>query len=235
MTSRRPLSIKQLFDAGALDYDGNRRKVIPCFDEFYATVIRLIPFEPERPFSFLDLGAGTGLVAALIVKTFPEARGTLLDISDKMLEKAGQRFAGHPRIRCVVSDYDISPLPGTYDLIVSAMSIHHLEDFSKRLLVQRIYEALDPGGTFIHAELVRGATEAAEAGYQARWQEHLRQTDLSDRQLSTIYDRMAYDRPATLEAQLRWMGTAGFEDVDCYYKYYNFAVYAGNKSKVALP
>jgi len=36
------MSVKKIFDAGALQYDQNRRKVIPCFDDFYKTLIRLI-------------------------------------------------------------------------------------------------------------------------------------------------------------------------------------------------
>jgi len=43
---------------------------------------------------------------------------------------------------------------------------------------------------------------------------------------------MAYDIPAPLDMQLDWMRSAGFLSVDCFYKYYNFVVYAGNK-KVA--
>jgi tRNA (cmo5U34)-methyltransferase len=38
---------------------------------------------------------------------------------------------------------------------------------------------------------------------------------------------MPYDKTAPLEEQLRWLREAGFADVDCFYQYYNFAVYGG--------
>jgi tRNA (cmo5U34)-methyltransferase len=223
------MTVKKIFDAGALQYDRNRRKVIPCFDDFYKTLIRLIPFDSDDKFTVLDLGAGTGLVTALIFNVFPEAIVSLLDISGEMLEKAKRRFEGNDNMQFHVMDYGTAPLPGKYNLIVSAMSIHHLEDSGKKRLFQKIFGALIPGGTFIHAELARGATDDTEEIYQEQWRKHLEQTELTEDELDIIYERMAYDIPAPLDIQLDWMRSAGFLSVDCFYKYYNFVVYAGNK------
>ena len=38
-----------------------------------------------------------------------------------------------------------------------------------------------------------------------------------------MYERTRHDRLTELETQLRWLREAGFIDVDCYYKWYNFA------------
>jgi tRNA (cmo5U34)-methyltransferase len=40
---------------------------------------------------------------------------------------------------------------------------------------------------------------------------------------------MKEDRMATLGSQLRWLEEAGFREVDCWYKSYNFAVFGGHK------
>ncbi|BBO73619.1 SAM-dependent methyltransferase [Desulfosarcina widdelii] len=223
------MTVKELFDAGALKYDGNRRKVIYCFDDFYGTLLDLIPFEPDGRFSFLDLGAGTGLVSALIRQRFPNAEAHLLDVSKKMLEKARARFSEQRAVRFYVRDYAREALPGRYPLIVSAMSIHHLSDTEKQQLMQRIFDILTPGGCFVHAELALGTTPNTEAFYQKTWRRHLEATDIEKEELDAIYERMACDRPATLEHQLAWMKAAGFLDVDCFFKRYNFTVYAGRK------
>jgi tRNA (cmo5U34)-methyltransferase len=225
------MTIKELFGANADKYDEQRRKVIPCFDDFYETTVDLIPFGQEDAFRFLDLGAGTGLLTALILAKFPNAIPTVIDISEEMLAKARERFEREKHVSFCTLDYAVSALPGEYDLVVSAMSIHHLVDLKKRELFSNIYEVLLPGGTFIHAELVKGATEIVEALYQRVWLEHLKQTDLGEDQLSLIFQRMSYDKTTPLEEQLRWLREVGFEDVDCFYKYYNFAVYAGSKPK----
>ena len=223
------MTVKDIFDAGAAKYDGQRRKVIPCFDDFYESVISLIPFHSEDPFVALDLGAGTGLLTSLILNKFPKAKLTVLDISEEMLAKARERFKGNRQVRFSVMDYAVSPLPGKFDLVVSAMSVHHLFDSEKKDLFQRLFGALRPGGGFIHAELVKGATDYSEAFCRRMWLDHLQKSDLNREQLSVILERMSYDRTTMLQTQLNWLIEAGFEDVDCYYKYYNFAVYAGRK------
>lgn len=228
------MTVKELFDAGAQKYDGSRRKVIYCFDDFYGTLLDLIPFTPADRFSFLDLGAGTGLVAALIRDRFPRAQAHLLDISEKMLTQARERFSDDKGVHFYVRDYAREELPGPYPLVVSAMSIHHLSDPEKQQLVQSIFDRLTPGGWFIHAELALGATPATEAFYQAYWRRHLESTDIEKEALDAIYRRMACDRPATLDHQLAWMRAAGFADVDCFFKHNNFSVYAGKKNGKAM-
>jgi tRNA (cmo5U34)-methyltransferase len=227
------MTVKDLFDAGALQYDANRRRVIFCFDDLYGTLIDRVPFGPQDRFSFLDLGAGTGLVSALLLARFPEAEPHLLDVSEKMLEKARERFSGQSGVHFYVCDYDTQPLPGRHPLVVSAMSIHHLSDAGKQRLVAKIFDTLAPGGTFIHAELVLGATPTTEADYQRHWRRHLGAAGIDPEELARIYERMACDRPAALDHQLAWMREAGFIDVDCYFKHYNFSVYAGTKPETA--
>ncbi|MBW1781214.1 MAG: class I SAM-dependent methyltransferase [Deltaproteobacteria bacterium] len=223
------MTVKEIFDRGAAKYDGQRRKVIPCFDDFYECVISLIPFTNEDPFAGLDLGGGTGLLTWLILNKFPKAQLTVLDVSEKMLKKAKERFKGNRQVCFSVMDYAMSPLPGEFDLVVSAMSIHHLFDAEKRRLFQRLFDCLRPGGVFIHAEIAKGATDYSEDLCKRMWLDHLQKSDLTKEQLSVILERMSYDRTTPLQTQLDWLTEAGFEDVDCYYKYYNFAVYAGRK------
>ena len=223
------MTVKALFDAGASKYDGNRRKVIYCFDDFYGTLLDLIPLDRKDRFPFLDLGAGTGLVSALIRQRFPNAEAHLLDISENMLAKARQRFSNDNDIYFYVRDYAREDLPGRFPLIVSAMSIHHLLDPQKEKLVQRIFDGLTSGGSFVHAELSLGATPVTEAFSQQYWRRHLEKSGIEREELDAIYQRMASDRPATLDQQLDWMRSAGFMDVDCFFKRNNFAVYAGKK------
>ena len=109
------------------------------------------------------------------------------------------------------------------------MSIHHLSAPQKEALTKRIFDYLTPGGKFIHAELALGATPATEAFYQSYWRRHIEQTGIEKEEIEAIYQRMATDRPATLDHQLAWMRSAGFADVDCFFKRYNFTVYAGIK------
>jgi len=224
------MDVKDIFDKAAARYDQQRQKVFPRFHDFYQTILMLIPRSREEAFRFLDLGSGTGLVADLILRAYPHSTADILDVSEKMLEKARERFAGNRSVRFRISNYADDDLPDRYDVIVSAMSIHHLDDVGKKRLFEKIFHALAPGGAFIHAELVKGESEETERIHQSVWKNHLDESGLSRETLSQIYERMSYDKTARLSSQLEWLRSAGFADVDCFYKYFNFAVYAGRRS-----
>lgn len=89
--------IKKAFDAIATEYDSQREFVIPDLQQFYTTAVRAAESSVPEP-AILDIGAGTGLLSALILQKFPDAHMTLLDISANMLEIARQRFAGRKNV-----------------------------------------------------------------------------------------------------------------------------------------
>ncbi|HEV7987601.1 MAG TPA: class I SAM-dependent methyltransferase, partial [Candidatus Binataceae bacterium] len=190
----------------------------------------LIQFPRESSLKVLDLGAGTGLMAAFIAYSFPNARITMVDISNEMLERARARFelAG-PRFRFEVSDYGVDRIQEKYDAIVSGLSIHHLSDEQKRSLFKRIYGALNDDGVFVNAEQFRCATPERHKFHHERWITRVRELGVDDRDLAAALERMKFDRAATLEDQLEWMREAGFRDIDCAYKNLIFAVYCGLK------
>ena len=196
----------------------------------YRAAIDLIQFPRESSLKVLDLGAGTGLMAAFIAYSFPNARITMVDISNEMLERARARFelAG-PRFRFEVSDYGVDRIQEKYDAIVSGLSIHHLSDEQKRSLFKRIYGALNDDGVFVNAEQFRCATPERHKFHHERWITRVRELGVDDRDLAAALERMKFDRAATLEDQLEWMREAGFRDIDCAYKNLIFAVYCGLK------
>jgi tRNA (cmo5U34)-methyltransferase len=223
-------SVQHAFDLAAQDYDRTRRRLVPGFDDFYRAAIDLIRFSHDSRLKVLDLGAGTGLMAAFIAYSFPQARITMVDISSEMLERARARFElGGERFRFEVSDYGVDPIQEKYDAVVSALSIHHLSDGQKRSLFDRIHGALNDGGVFVNAEQFRGATPERDRFHHERWITRVRELGMDDRDLAAALDRMKFDRAATLEDQLEWMREAGFRDIDCAYKNLIFAVYCGIK------
>ncbi len=222
-------SVKELFDRSVPTYDQSRRQLIPCFDDFYRTAIELVPFQPGDPFRVLDLGAGTGLLSRFISEQFPRAHVTLMDLSSEMLAKARERFALEPeRFAFMVQDYS-KGLQGSYDLVVSALSIHHLDDAQKASLFRSIFGVLHKGGMFINADQVLGASECIDRIYREVWLRQVKERGVSDAELNAAKERMKADRLGTLERQLTFLSRAGFTEVNCWYQNYSFAVYSGRK------
>jgi tRNA (cmo5U34)-methyltransferase len=224
------VTVGALFDEAAGGYDEARRRLVPGLDALYAALLEGLPFGVEEPVKVLDLGAGTGLLSAEIAGRFPRARITLVDLSVEMLRVARRRFAGEPdRFEFRVMDFARKELPAGYDLVASALSIHHLTDGDKRELFEKAHGALVPGGLFVNLDQVLGATPEDEAGYEKWWLRSAREAGATEEDLAGAFRRMRADKNATLADQLRWMEEAGFEGVGCARQDHRFAVYGGRK------
>jgi len=221
---------RKAFAAGAGTYDRVSRKTVPCFDDFYRTVLELMPFAPDARFEVLDLGAGTGLLSAMIAERFPKAQLTLFDLTPEMMMIARQRLKPlGRRVRFVTADFAAAASSKSYDAVVSALAIYHLPDSGKRHLFSDIFKYLTPGGVFINADQAAGETAAIDRRSRDMWIKRGRELKASERELDGALERMRQDLPATVGQQLAWMRESGFVEVACAYRNLIFAVLSGTK------
>lgn len=225
------MSIKQAFNNCAKDYDLTRKQLIPCFDDFYGTALEIIKAQPKvAKIKVLDLGAGTGLLSSLVAQIYPHAEFVLYDISESMLEEAKKRFStSGVKADYVVKDYSGEPIDGTFDLIISALSIHHLEDTDKETLFKRLFVKLNNNGLFVNADQVLGETPSMDTFYRSSWLKQVREKGVTDITLSSALERMKEDKMSTLANQMNWLRKANFSEVNCWYKNFSFVVYSGAK------
>ncbi len=120
------MNIESQFNMIAEEYDMNRRKFIPCFDDYYINTTAFIASNMKAPESIIDLGAGTGLLSYYWYKHYPDSNYLLVDIADDMLNVARLRFQGINSVSYQVSDYKKNLPAISFDTVISALSIHHL-------------------------------------------------------------------------------------------------------------
>jgi tRNA (cmo5U34)-methyltransferase len=222
--------VSQVFDAHADAYDGDglRRRLIPPFDAFYGTAVAALEIARPAPRRILDLGAGTGLFAGMVADAHPEAELVLLDAATAMLAEA--RDALGDRASYVEGDLTHALPNGPWDAIVSALAIHHLDDPAKRDLYARIHDALAPGGVFVNAEQVAGASAFFDEHSRAWHQEACTAVGATPEEWAGAEARMAFDRCASVEHQLAWLREGGFADAECLFKDHRFAVLAARRA-----
>lgn len=218
-----------LFSRDAVGYDDLRRRLIPCFDDFYGTALKLIEdWQTVEGIDVLDIGAGTGLFSAMVLGQCHVRRLCLLDGAEGMLEEARDRFPADDRVEYRLDDMAEADLgEGQWDLVISALAIHHLPDDGKRDLFRRIRYALKPGGLFVNAEQVAGPTPKADERYARLWLEQIRQLGVNDEEIGKAQERMSHDKCTPVESQLDRLVEAGFSEVDCSFKAWRFAVFSG--------
>jgi ubiquinone/menaquinone biosynthesis C-methylase UbiE len=144
-----------------------------------ARMMALAPFAVNAPIRILDVAGGYGAVSEAALIAFPNARVTIHDYSEIMLERACKHFANGPApIAYVQGDLTDSTWTtragGPFDLVVSGIAIHNLEEPA---LIADCYRAirtlLVPGGCFLncdHFERAGGVEEhlglLRDAGYE---------------------------------------------------------------------
>ncbi len=97
----------------------------------------------------LELGFGTGETTRRVLAFHPEARLVGIDGSTRMLAATHVEGAEF-RLGELVD-----PLPeGPFDLVVSCLTIHHLDGHGKRDLFRRIAAVLHPGGWLVFGDVV---------------------------------------------------------------------------------
>jgi SAM-dependent methyltransferase len=223
----------------AASFTRDRRHLIPLIEAQEEVTRRLITRGGRAVRRFLDLGAGGGAFAELVLEAHTAATGVLVDFSEPMIATAQERLASHVgRWEYVLGDLaDASwsdRLPaGRYDAIVSGFCIHHLPDERKRELYGEAYDLLEPGGLFLNWEHV--ATNGLGDGMLEEWMverllavEHSRPEPRPDEEvLRHYFDAAEADILASPRDQCDWLRAAGFVDVDVFFSMPEIAIFGG--------
>lgn len=215
------------------------RGAIPLAQEQIDIMLRLIQAAQLPVQRVLDVGCGDAILAQAIAALYPRAEFVLLDFNDEMLRSAQRRFTKHDGpVRYIAVDYGepswMASVQGPFEVIVSGYSIHHQPDERKREMYGEIFHLLPPGGIFINVEHVASATKWVESvndelfiDHLHRWRPNESREDVANR----FYYRpdKAANILAPVEDQCAWLRHIGYQDVDCYLKVFELAVFGGRK------
>lgn len=218
------MNIQEQFNKVAEEYDKNRKFFIPCFDDFYKTATNIATVKADKPISVLDLGAGTGLLSKYWFDTKPNAQYYLMDIATNMLEVAQKRFNNLDNFHFLDMDYTNVLPENDFDVIISALSIHHLEDTKKEELFSRIYEKIPVGGIFVNYDQFCASSSEIDDVYNKFWENQLFESELSSHDIELWQERRKLDRECSVDAEIDMLRNSGFKSVECIYSYHKFSV-----------
>jgi tRNA (cmo5U34)-methyltransferase len=240
-----PADVWKRADVAAAFLD-ERSLLIPDRPRQLDVLLRILRFASRPPRRVLDVGTGDALLLATVLAAYPEAEGVALDFSPLMLERAKTRLKKFDG-RAAIVEADLQTpdwkdaVCGPFDAVVSGFAIHHLPDERKRAVYQEIYDLLNEGGVFLNCEHVSSSTPSVEALFDDAMSEHLyeRRRELGEDVTPEQMRREFMERPdraanilAPVEEQCRWLREIGFRDVDCFWKYFELAIFGGFRPQV---
>lgn len=211
------------YDSQADDYDQFIKKVVPGYD-FFTTIAPVLVGSPK---SVLDLGCGTGNIAAAVKKLHPEAAITCVDPSEGMLQKAQAKLdAGF--IQSSAEDFTFDK---KYDAVTSIMMMHNVQTREKRAEIYKsIYESLNSPGVYITADIALGENDVTHSLYMTMWRNYMLNgipADEVDGKWLPLHREK--DKPLKISEQMIMLYDAGFRSIDIISKTINFVMMAAYK------
>jgi len=222
-------AVREQFEQRAFDYDGLIPRLIPRYHEQHDLILQLIPFETNANIKVLDLGAGTGILSALILPAFPQAKVLAFDMAENMLKICQTNLSAfQERLTLQQGNFAEDDFGNGYDLVVSSLAIHHLDGARKQTLFKKLFQSMNSGGILLIRDIVTGGTPRLTEQYEQLWRQYMKDSGEDDKIWFQKY--LEEDIPSSMEEQTKWLAESGFADVGCHWRYLNFAIFGGVKA-----
>ncbi len=195
------------------------------------------------PSKIIDLGCGDGILGRMLLDEYPAAHIVFADFSEPMLDKLRNLIGTDKRATVINKDFATSAwikgleMEKPFDIIVSGFAIHHQPDERKRDLYTEIHGLLSDGGLFLNLDQVSSVTNSIGKLFDSFFLDYMQRFITNNKPNITIHEiEHAYYQdkeeniPAPVEMQCQWLRDIGFEDVDCFFKTFELALFGGRKA-----
>jgi len=226
-----------------LDYG---RYFVPEREEQMQRIAALLG-DLNRGSTILELCCGEGLLAEVILNTYPSYTIRAFDGSPEMLARARSRldrFNG--RFQCEPFDLASTSwriLTAPVNAVISSLAIHHLSGAQKHALFRDVFQMLVPGGVLIIADVLEVVGMVGKNLAAEEWDQAVRQRSLKldgDDQAFNFFktecwnmhrylDPEDIDKPSPIFSQLKWLEDVGFSGIDVNWLFAGHAIFSARK------
>lgn len=210
------------------DYDRQIRTFIPHYDEILDAAAQALDALDRPAKVLLDLGTGSGALAARCLQRLPAARVVGIDSDGAMLSMASKRLGR--RLTTIVGDFTTASYPRC-DVVTASFSLHHVAAAGvKQRVFAKAFDALGPGGLLVDADSLLAADARLVNKGLVEWRRHLAAThgDAGARRFMRAWAKEDTYFPLDLEVGL--LRNVGFV-VDVVWRRGAFAVLAAKKPR----
>ena len=214
-------------------FDDMLVRSIPFYQEIHRTIIDVIEKRIATNGLIYDLGCSTGTTIQQIQHHFPEKKLSFIgvDNSASMIKKARSKLADNsvPDVSLICQDLTDVVLDSC-DLVIMNYTLQFIDKFQRSALLNKIFNALKPGGILIMAEKINCDDSSIQALFHELYYDFKRRNGYSELEISQ--KREALENvliPLTADMQLELLKYSGFDKVEMLFKWYNFASFIAIK------
>lgn len=207
-------------------YDATIASLIPHYRPLLEAAAEAVDVVARMAPAVVDLGTGSGALAAEILKVRPKARLIGIDSDDAMLDAAQRRLTG--RIDVVHDDFEVARIPRC-DVVSASFALHHIDAGRKKgALYKRCFTALRDGGIFVSADCFLATDGKMRRRHRQAWLEHLQRKYTKKKAEQFLRTWAKEDVYFSLERELELLREAGFS-TEVSWRRDSFAVVVGLK------
>jgi trans-aconitate methyltransferase len=207
-------------------YDATIATLIPHYRELvHAAAAAVDVVAPLAP-AVVDLGTGSGALAAAILKVRPKARLIGIDNDANMLAAARRRLRG--RIDTIEDNFELARIPRC-DVVSASFALHHVDTGRKKgALYKRCFTALRDGGMLVSADCFLASSSRLRQRNRQAWLEHLQRKYTKKKAEQFLRTWAKEDVYFSLDREMELLTDAGFS-IEIPWRQDSFAVVVGLK------
>ena len=182
------------------EYDARIRTFIPNYEEMLAVGAESVP---ARARTIVDLGTGTGALAAQCLRHASSARIIGIDADREILSAARRRLGA--RATFVTDSFLRAALPSC-DAVVASFALHHIRTrAAKAALYNRVRLALRPQGVMVTVDCQPASDPFVAREQRNAWNRHLRRTYTVSKSAALLAAWRKEDVYVPLESEIELM------------------------------
>lgn len=203
-------------------FDDMLARSIPQYETMRQTVFELARHFMQDNTPVLDLGCSRGGAIAPLIN--PSNRFIGIEISPPMIDAARQRFASLDNVEILEMDLrtDYPDCQASVTLCVLTLQFTPIE-YRQRIL-KTIYDHVLPSGVLILVEKIIGSTASIDSLMVEKYYKLKAQNGYSQEQIER--KRLSLEGvlvPVTAKWNEELLQIAGFREIDCFWRWLNFA------------
>ena len=207
----------------ANNYENLMERLVPQYKKQHEIIYELLPDNSDKRLRVLDLGCGNGVLSQLVLKKLPNAYVVGFDMTPKMMEAYEENLSQYRgRYELMLGDYRFDSIGSNYDIILAGLTLQHLTWGERKDFYKLIYSILNPDGSFILNDIIIDEDWDRRTSEYSSWMEFIAAN--GEDPAFWLDKHMTKDYPLTLEDHFKWLEQAGFAKMDCYWRFYNFAI-----------
>ncbi|MEW5692853.1 MAG: class I SAM-dependent methyltransferase [Candidatus Hydrogenedentota bacterium] len=221
---------KSVFDSIAEEYNEQREKMDRGERYCFEIIKDYLYFYGIKPYSGVDLGIGSGYFMRMFLREYVNLKIVGVDISNPMLCEARNYLSEFiNRVHLVCGDIRRMNFKNEkFDIVISSLTIHHLNDRDKKKVIKVVKKILKKGGLCIIWDKFTTSNKI-DSLYHSIWKKRMMGQGITAEEIIKIEKRRRYDKLICLNRFIRMLERSGFVRVNTPYKDLGMSLIIGER------